>query len=278
MNLKSALREKKVLIANHRGTFGGSIIENTLDAFRLAIKAGADVVELDIVRSTDGVYYVYHDTEEARTLGFANNLHKFRSDEIDGMRYVNRYGFRTSRKIDRFSDVLRALKGECFINLDRCAKYGFAYLKGALDEIAVLGMFDQVLVKTVPTEELLCGIAEYGAPVMYMPIVNRREQIERVLAQKLNTVALELLFASDGDALVSDEALAFYRAEDLALWANVICIDEQYVMAGGHTDNLALTESEQAGWGALIDRGFTILQTDWPYFLRQYLNRKVGRQ
>ena len=275
-NFYEDLEKKKVLIANHRGTFGGSIIENTIDSFNLAVEAGADIVEFDIIRSKDGKYYVYHDTEEKRTLGFANNIHAFTSEEIESMTYVNRYGFKTSRKIDTLEEVLDALKGRCYFNLDRCAKYGFPYLKRALDIIAKKDMFGQLLLKTSPTEELLSGIENYGVPMMYMPIVSTEEKVERTLARKINTVALELLFKTDEDPLVSPANLKKWKESGINLWVNTICIDERYVMSGGHNDNVALCGDKQGGWGNLVDRGFNILQTDWPYFRNAYLKEKVG--
>lgn len=272
-----SLEQKKVLIANHRGTFGGSVIENTTDAFGLSIEAGADIIEFDIVRSKDGKYFVYHDTEEIRTLGFANNLHAFTAEEIEQMTYVNRYGFKTSRKIDSLETVLDFLKGRCFFNLDRCAKYGFPYLKGALDIIGKKGMFEQLLLKTAPTDELLCGIESYNVPVMYMPIVSTTEQIEKTLAKNINTVAIEFLFKTDEDELVSPVNLKKWKDMGINLWANTICIDERYIMSAGHNDNVALCGDKEKGWGNLVDRGFNIIQTDWPYFLNNYLKNKVGR-
>ena len=52
MNTKfyKALEEKKLLIAAHRGSFGGSIIDNTELSAKVAISLGADIVELDAIR------------------------------------------------------------------------------------------------------------------------------------------------------------------------------------------------------------------------------------
>lgn len=49
MNSKfyKALEEKKFLIAAHRGTFGGSIIDNTEFSAKIAMLSGADIIELD---------------------------------------------------------------------------------------------------------------------------------------------------------------------------------------------------------------------------------------
>lgn len=56
------MTRKHTWIIAHRGdTSGGR--ENTLGAFRAAISAGADMIELDVQRLADGTLIVFHDTE-----------------------------------------------------------------------------------------------------------------------------------------------------------------------------------------------------------------------
>ena len=57
--LSPALR--KVRCIGHRGARLEGVAENSLDAFAHAIKAGADMVELDVWLSKDGVVVVHHD-------------------------------------------------------------------------------------------------------------------------------------------------------------------------------------------------------------------------
>jgi len=54
------------LVIAHRG-FSTAAPENTLPAFELALAAGADLVELDVHRSADGVWVVIHDATLDRT-------------------------------------------------------------------------------------------------------------------------------------------------------------------------------------------------------------------
>jgi glycerophosphoryl diester phosphodiesterase len=58
--------ESRVLVIAHRGD---SLIapENTLPAFESAVRAGADLVELDYLHSSDGVPFVIHDYTLDRT-------------------------------------------------------------------------------------------------------------------------------------------------------------------------------------------------------------------
>jgi glycerophosphoryl diester phosphodiesterase len=57
---------KRPLIIGHRG-FSEIAPENTLPSFRLALKAGADFVELDYQETRDGVAVVFHDAILDRT-------------------------------------------------------------------------------------------------------------------------------------------------------------------------------------------------------------------
>lgn len=49
--LHKQLEERKVLLAAHRGTCGGNIIQNTIGAYENALLHGADIIEVDVVRT-----------------------------------------------------------------------------------------------------------------------------------------------------------------------------------------------------------------------------------
>ncbi|MDE3197478.1 MAG: glycerophosphodiester phosphodiesterase, partial [Acidobacteriota bacterium] len=53
-------RRNRIGVVGHRGS-RATHPENTLDAFRHAIRCGADAVELDVVVTTDGALAVTHD-------------------------------------------------------------------------------------------------------------------------------------------------------------------------------------------------------------------------
>ena len=62
--------KNKVLVASHRGTNGGSIVQNTILAYKNALMHGADIIEMDVIRSTDGVFYALHDGVEKQVFQF----------------------------------------------------------------------------------------------------------------------------------------------------------------------------------------------------------------
>ena len=53
------------LIAAHRGVCGGNIPCNTIQAFDIALRQGADIIELDVTRSSDGKMFVFHPGKES---------------------------------------------------------------------------------------------------------------------------------------------------------------------------------------------------------------------
>src|SRR5699024_7689259 len=98
--------EKPFLIMAHRGTWGGNVIENTRQAAELAVRSGADIVELDVCRSVDGVFYLYHDGSEAQLLGIDNTFMELTSDDIDETVYRNSLGVSSGYQVEKLADFL----------------------------------------------------------------------------------------------------------------------------------------------------------------------------
>src|SRR5687768_11653193 len=85
------------LIIGHRGA-SAHAPENTIPAFRLAERAGADAIELDIRMTADGIPVVVHDPTLLRTTGrrFAVAAEPFaRLRELDAGARFTRDGGRT---------------------------------------------------------------------------------------------------------------------------------------------------------------------------------------
>ena len=59
-SIKELRQEKGVLVAAHRGTSAGNIPPNSIAAFDIALKEGADILEMDLFQSADGEIFVFH--------------------------------------------------------------------------------------------------------------------------------------------------------------------------------------------------------------------------
>ena len=66
-HLKKSAAEK-ILIAAHRGSFGGNIPCNTIASYEIALKQGADIIEVDVEMGGDGKLYIFHPTMEPHHL------------------------------------------------------------------------------------------------------------------------------------------------------------------------------------------------------------------
>lgn len=76
---KQLVARPGVLVIAHRG-YSAVAPENTLPAFESAVKAGADLVELDYLHSADGVPMVFHDKHLDRT---SDAVRRFGGEKIE---------------------------------------------------------------------------------------------------------------------------------------------------------------------------------------------------
>jgi glycerophosphoryl diester phosphodiesterase len=101
----------KPLIIAHRGDSSGAL-ENSLEAFRLALSIPVDMIEFDIRKSRDNVLYVMHDRETGRTANATIDIEKSVSDDIARLR------LRNGEAIPTLNDVLALVDGKTGLNIE----------------------------------------------------------------------------------------------------------------------------------------------------------------
>ncbi|MES5100278.1 glycerophosphodiester phosphodiesterase [Agrobacterium sp. BA1120] len=109
-------------IVSHRGA-NHFAPENTFAAADLAIKQGADYIELDVRESADGVLYVFHDETLDRTTNATGPLGHALSSEIDALDAGSWFGdaFKGAvvPRLDAYLEHLRGRAG-VYIELKYC--------------------------------------------------------------------------------------------------------------------------------------------------------------
>src|SRR3970282_2281602 len=80
---RSARRSAMTLVVAHRGALTEAP-ENTMEAFRLGVAAGADGIELDVHPAADGQRAVIHDETLERTTDATGAVARLTMDEIRG--------------------------------------------------------------------------------------------------------------------------------------------------------------------------------------------------
>ena len=258
---------KRPLLAAHRGICGANIPCNSLAAYGIALKSGADIVEIDVSVSKDGQYFAFHPGMEKTFLKSRKFIKDMKADEVKSLRLYNQDGVVTHYPVPTLSEALSFLKDKAYINVDKF----WMDVKGISDQIRKAGVEKQVIVKTNSDEKSLREVEKYASDFMYIPMVCSRDTVTQQLLGKVNYVGAEILFSSEQDEVISDEYIASMHEKKLLVWANSIVYNEKAVISAGHTDDIAMTVSQDDGWGWLVDKGVDIIQTDWLSYLQAYL-------
>lgn len=275
--LDALFNEKKVLVAVHRGAWGGNIVENTIPSCRLSREMGGDIFECDIISSTDGILYAFHDGTEPRNLSRQENIKTMSSSEIDSLVYNNCNFEPSGVHVEKFEDILRYFcHGEIF-NIDRA--WGILpQLTEVLDRYP--HALRQAIIKTHVVPEQLQFLNDHPVKYMYMPIVYNMDEVRQVLSYPtLNVVGIEMIAGSKECDLLQPENIRFIRDQGLYVWANVIKlgVKPEHVLFAGLDDDLALLDDPDKAWGEAIRLGANVLQTDWPMQLAHYRDEYCSR-
>jgi len=139
-----------IVVTAHRG-FSGQAPENTLAAFRAAIDAGSDMIELDVHLTRDNEVVVIHDdTLERTTNGKGNVAEKPLAElmRLDAGAWFNpRFA---GERIPTLAEVLEVARNRIRINIELKKGKNFPYTMEELADrtlaaVEKAGMSDQVL-------------------------------------------------------------------------------------------------------------------------------------
>ncbi len=274
MNLLELARKKKVLLAAHRGVCGGNIPCNSMQAFEAAVYQGADIVELDVERSSDGELFIQHPGMEKVHLRMNDSIKNYPASMVENFVLSNADLARTEQKIARLEDALKLLRGRCIVNIDKFWENPEAISK----LIRKLGMEEQVIIKTVNKPQYLDDVQKYAPDLPYMTIAGEIDTAyEDIAARRLNYVGIEVLFKTDDAPVASKEYIDRMHADGKIVWVNSIVYNYKAVLSAGHNDDISVVGNPEAGWGWLADRGFDLIQTDFLYQCRTFLEA-TGRR
>ncbi len=269
MNLIEKSKENIIVVA-HRGAAGGNIPCNTMAAYEIALKQGADMIEADVSCSRDGKLFLFHPGMEIAHLNRFCSLKTKKFGSISKMHYVNFDNTPTQFAINSFDDFLEQFKGRCFINIDKF----WSNPEKIYESVKRHGMLDQILVKSKMSKSVISVLETLCPELPFIPIVSESHPMhEELKKMKINYIGAEVLFKDDKSEVAGDRFVEMMHKDGKLVWVNSIIYDHREQLSGGHSDDSALTVSEDFGWGWLADKGFDFIQTDWTMMLIDYLKR-----
>ena len=259
---------KYVTIVAHRGDWRNHP-ENSIPAFKSCIDMGIDMIEIDVQRTKDGKLILMHDRTVDRCTNGKGKIEDMTYDEIQKLRLRPQHNASATRNhIPTLEEVLVLCKGKILINIDK----GYDYFQQVYELLEKTGTTDQVIIKSgYSLDKVKKENGSVLDKVIYMPIVNLNDKnAERSLDEfiSIHPVAIECCIGKF-DANV-DRMLQKIHDAGIKIWINSIWAS----LCDGHDDDRAveLGEPDQS-WGWILERGGTIIQTDRPQPLLQYLKK-----
>lgn len=271
--LNERFAKKKTLIAQHRGAYRGNVVQNTLLAYKASFILGADMFEMDIAKSTDSKLYCFHDGTEYLNLGYNKNLLTLSSNTIDELILDNSIGSTSGFHVQVLDEALAYFKNGELYNIDRAWNY--------IDDVFVAlkkhpHTLNQALLKGPVKKELLEKFENEETKFMFMPIVRSMEDIKIALSyQNINIVGFECIITTSDDEFFKDDFIEKMHKDGYFIWVNALTLSslKKHVMSAGYDDNTSIEQGFDKGWGVLVNKGYDIIQTDWPELLSRYLHK-----
>ena len=278
--LNEKITAKKHLIAVHRGSWHGNIIQNTIPAYKVAIRMGADMVECDLELSTDGKLFSFHGNHELDILGTTKPITMMSSAEIKAITLHNCFTLLSDSRLNTLEEILEFLPKGVLLNIDR-AWNKFPQVLEVLDQYP--NALTHVLLKApIHASQAMEVLQQHPTKYMFMPICYSMEDVEAALQyQNVNIVGAEIFAATAQDELYQDESIAAIHDKGLFCWVNALSLGEygrdyrpRQSLFGDLTDDVSVIQDPALGWGKLMDKKIDIVQTDWPSILCQYREQR----
>lgn len=269
------LKYKDFLIMDHRGFWGGNIIQNTREAAMLSYMAGADIVEIDVCRTSDGEYYLFHDGNEKILLGQDKHFTQWTSEEIDSTSAINTTIEPSGYYVEKLENYLEWLPEGKLINVDR-AWFFFEDPK-FFDILKSSNKIDQMVLKCPVDEKYLEILNNLDIKIPFMPIVKKKSDFKKVLRYKnIYTIGLEVIALSEEHELFDKNWLLELKNKGFLILANSIHLGEGHLLFADLTDDQALVGTSDNVWGQILEMGVNVIQTDWPNFLNEYRKENIN--
>ena len=264
-----------VFVIAHRADWR-NFPENSLEGIESAIQMGVDIVELDVHSTADGVLVVCHDKTLDRTTNGKGKISELNSDYVCSRKLRAGHKVVTRYKIPTLAEALDVCKGRVLINIDK----GINYYDQIMDMLVKRNMVDQVIIKSSKSAETMKEFfSRNDKNMLYMPIINyntkswdKHEQLfADYLASDLPYIAVEMCW----DGTLPNEKKVFDKVlkSGKRLWINTLWNS----LCGGKKADLeddAAVGNEHKKYGKILSYGTSMIQTDRPAMLINYLESK----
>ena len=263
-------QSKYVIVVSHRGDWR-NYPENSIPAIESVIKMGVDMVELDIAMTKDSVLILSHDRTLDRCTTGKGRISEITYDSLQSFSLKSAHGghFGYELKIPTLREALEVCKDRIMINIDK----GYDYYDQVLALTEELGVTNQILIKGgIPLSDVNKKMAAHKNNLLYMPIVTPASKSQQPMFEEYLAGEPQLAYEICWSEMtpVVESAIERVKASGSKLWVNTLWNS----LNGGLSDDMAFMTSPDEIYGKLIDMGATMIQTDRPEFMIEYLRSR----
>lgn len=272
------LRDPKsnyVFVVSHRADWR-NFPENSLEGIESAIRMGVDMVELDVHRTADGVLVVCHDRTINRTTNGKGKISELTFDYIQSRYLRAGHGITTRYKMPTLEQALDLCKDRVLINIDK----GINYYDQIMEMLIKRNMADQLVIKSgKPSADMKVFFSKHEKNMLYMPIINYTAKHwakhEALFNDYLSTDLPFVAFEMCWDGSLSGEKKVFKQVvkSGKKLWINTLWGSLCGGNENGYYDDAAVGNEEKI-YGKILSYGTSMIQTDRPQMLINYLEKK----
>lgn len=268
------LKDKELLIMTHRGSWQGNIIQNTRQSTVLAYKYGTDVVEVDVRKSKDGKFYLFHNGNEPNLLRKSSDFSEIASEDIKSSSLINTTLEPSGYLVERLDDYLERLPEEYLINLDR----SYFYFND-IDFFKILeesGKTSQMFLKAPDKNGYLESLDKMDVDIPFVSVINNPDTYYKILENypNIRMIGVEYISSSKEPSEKELEFFSELKNDGKIVLANSINLGKDRNLFYGLYDDYAVLDNPDEIWGKMIDYGVNMIQTDFPYFLNQFRNNR----
>lgn len=262
-----ASRFDKIWMCSHRGItksgINDGVPENSLEAIDYAVKAGAEMLEIDVRPTKDGVLVLMHDETINRTTTGSGKVADMTYAELQQY-YLKDYntGAATSHKVPTLEEAFKHGRGKIYFNLDISGKLVPGDATGSLLILArliqQLDMAKQVVLHVGAKMSVINHLASYP-DLLYKTWVGSSADIN-----KFSSLGSVFTLSVDTEAGLNDASLiSAIRADKCLPFVNSLNAPDNN-MAAGNFDSV----------DKMVQNGVSIIQTNYADILGPHLKTK----
>ena len=264
-----------VVVISHRGDWR-NYPENSIPAIESVIRMGVDMMELDVKMTKDSVLVLMHDQTINRMTNGKGLVKDFTYDSLMTFKLRRAHNVTTdSLRIPTLREALLCCKDRILVNVD----HAYPYYKEIVELTEELGVTGQVLMKGKSNiDKVNEDMSKHENNLLYMPIIDINTPKGQALFAEYQErgvvpMAYEVCWQHPGEDI--DNCAAKIHETGSKLWVNTLW--PTLCGGSGNDDDAAFDAADPADvYGQYLEMGVSMIQTDRPQFLLDYL-RSVGR-